>query len=227
MMALEWNYETGFLFFWAINFFFNMSIFWALCANEIKQKLESIFMLASELCFEMQLTGKNLKPTGIFTSSRTHTRVPSALEEHEKHPSLFEVIYFNMKDIHGHSFPPLTVKGHRNNEVLRAQLTSAAAAVPTVCRDSVTGGTNTDWQSKVTTAILSRANRDEWYVRQRSVCLSVSLQESNHLSLCRQPCKRLTIKLKCPTTQKKKKEKPQAPDQTLQSFCKSSIKLEP
>lgn len=30
-----------------------------------------------------------------------------------------------MKDIHGHSSPPLKVKGHRNSEVLRAHLTSA------------------------------------------------------------------------------------------------------
>lgn len=48
----------------------------------------NILMPGSDFCVEMQL--KNLQK---------HTR-----------QSLFELIHFNMKDLHG----PLTVKGHRN-----------------------------------------------------------------------------------------------------------------
>lgn len=123
--------------------------------------------------------------------------------------------YFNMKYLWT-QFPPLTVKGHRNNEVLRAQLTSSAEW-------SLSEHVQRFWwilkcqQQYCPEPILMS---DMW-----DSCLSVCLEEPSHLSLRRQPCKRLTIKLN--VQQHKKREKPQAPDQTLQSFCKSSIKLEP
>lgn len=140
-------------------------LFCALCKwNKFKQTRIYIYAWLSVLCWD-----------AIQESTKTHESPSvSALEEHQRQPSLFELVYFNMKDIHGHSFPPLTIKGHRNNEVL--QLLSFWACAETLERLILI-------ESKVTTAMLSRASRDEWYV-----CRSTGV---NHLSLCRQPCKRL------------------------------------
>lgn len=138
-----------------------------LSANEINlNKLEYIFMLGSVFRWD-----------AIQESTKTHESPSvSALEEHQRQPSLFELVYFNMKDIHGHSFPPLTVKGHRNNEVL--QLLSFWACAETLERLILI-------ESKVTTAMLSRASRDEWYVCrstgvQSSLSLQAAMQALNH-----------------------------------------------
>lgn len=49
----------------------------------------------------MQL--KNKKKNTIYKNTQES---PSLLEEHERQPSLFKLIYFNMKDIHGQFSSP-------------------------------------------------------------------------------------------------------------------------
>lgn len=57
--------------------------------------------LEYKFCVEMQL--KNKKKKIIYKNTQES---PSLLEEHERQPSLFKLIYFNMKDIHGQFSSP-------------------------------------------------------------------------------------------------------------------------